>query len=158
MRTKSRRPVVTPDLLCGEITVEGNVYMPRAVWGRSLTIWRKAISNRLLISIKENGVYTKQSQRVHPDSSSLICTVHTLTHHPLALYMTSLHLPTTPDQADGLQQPIVCWKLILPFCHCPPICTHPCTKPLTRSIRKKSVPMTLPSPMCTHLPTKSPSM
>lgn len=60
--------------------------------------------NRLLISIKENGVYTKHSQKVHPDSLSLICTIHTLTNNLAALYMTSFYrLATKPNQAEVLQ-------------------------------------------------------
>lgn len=126
MDRESRSPVVTPDLPCDEITGKGNVHMPRAVCGLRLTTWRKAISNRLLISVKENGVYTKQSQKVHPDPLPLICTVHTphqFTHgHTIHLPSPRHHFSSqqSPTKQTGLSsQYSTAGKLIQPFRHCP---------------------------------------
>lgn len=52
---------------------------------------------------REWGLH-QHSQKVHPDSLSLTCTIHTLTHHLPALCTTSLFLPTTkPNQVEVLQ-------------------------------------------------------
>lgn len=103
----SRRPTealeIVPDLLHAKHEGLVPAQAPSCLRLESC-IWRKAIPNRRLISIKENGVYTKQSQKVHPDSLSLTCTIHTLKHCLPVPSMTSF---SSPDKAQPCRSVLV---------------------------------------------------